>query len=416
MSPTDTLAVHVHTVRQAEAAEEGLRPRPGAELAPLPAAEQARGANTELPGRRDAANQAPAADEDDLDAVDLTICAEQALLGEVLHLAAKGQNAIPTLTRWGLVPSDFYRPYHQAVFQAMLTVSRVRRPPSPQEVLARLRADPDLPGHVARNGVRLVELMEATPGAGSLPGVAQMVIEASLRRLIERWSIRLTQVASRLEAAAGEVDAAALGEHLQTAAAQFADHSDRLRQMPGAERAAGAPPMVAPPREPAVPVADAAAARLEKELLASLVAYPAWIDSVAGFLRPEYLSPGLPRALYGVLLELRGAGTRVDVLTVAWQARRHGLPGADKVPTLLANGAPWPLDLARQIHAHAITALVVETARALHTLSSDLRSTPTQTLNYVVEAVTRLRRSVSDYQNTHGISATATEGQDQRAA
>ncbi|MEU8310825.1 DnaB-like helicase N-terminal domain-containing protein [Actinomadura sp. NPDC048955] len=335
-------------------------------------------------------------DDAEPEPVDLTILAERALLGEVLHLAAAGQNPIPTLTRWGLRPHDFYRPYHQAAFRAMDSVSRTGRAPHPGLVLTQLPADQELESRVARDGLHLIELMEAAASRRSLPATARMVLEASIRRLIERWSIRIAQVAERHDEAA-EVDVAAVTEHVRAAAAQIRGHQERLQALPRVPRTAALSAPPAPRRLLRETQTTAAAVRVELQLLASLIAYPVFIDQTVSSLDPHHLSPGLPRALYQVLLGLREADARIDLLTVAWQARLHGLTDADRVPALLAAGVPWPLELARRVHAHAIVDLTTDAAHLLKTIAYELRFTSHYMLELATGVLEQLLHHVTGY-------------------
>src|SRR5262249_13691867 len=124
---------------------------------------------------------------------DLAIRAEQALLGEMLQLAAAGSPR-PMAGAAAVRPSDFYRPHHRAVFEAADRLRIRRCLPTPQAVLAELAADPDLPRSLAADGLKLIDLMEASTGPATMPVAAQLIVEAALRRRVHEWAIHLRQI------------------------------------------------------------------------------------------------------------------------------------------------------------------------------------------------------------------------------
>jgi replicative DNA helicase len=94
----------------------------------------------------------------------LVIRAEQALLGAVLSDPA-GQGHLLDL----LEPDDMTRPYHGQVLAAMKRLRERGAEPGPLALHAELGHDPDLPRHVAHDGVLLANLMEAAPRPGHAP-------------------------------------------------------------------------------------------------------------------------------------------------------------------------------------------------------------------------------------------------------
>ena len=93
----------------------------------------------------------------------LAIRAEQALLGTVM--SDPGQAAVLDLVRAG----DMLRPYHGQVLAAVQRLRGRGAAPEPVAVRAELAADPDLPPSVSRDGVLLIELLEAAPRPGMRP-------------------------------------------------------------------------------------------------------------------------------------------------------------------------------------------------------------------------------------------------------
>jgi DnaB-like helicase N terminal domain len=325
----------------------------------------------------------------------LTVRAEQALLGEILHLAAAGQDPMEQLT-WGVAADDFYRPYHQQVFAAAVRLSERGQTALPQAVSAELADDPDLPAHMTTDSVRLIDLMGHAPGSGSLPTVVLMVMEAALRRKVSQWGIRMAQ------AVAENLDFRTLHTYVDTVVAEAIGWRRRIRRLPEPKMTRRRDQNDDPrPYLRLSAGADPSVTQLETDLLASLTGYPEQIPDITAWLREEYLTPGWTQSMYRLMTDRHRRGGRIDPLSLAWLAQRHGLPDPEQILTLLAGGRPWGEHLARQVHTGAVRALTQTTANRLDVISDNLQMPPHSVLDEITTTLTELQRHIGHYLAVH---------------
>lgn len=116
--------------------------------------------------------------------------AERATLGAILHEPDRADEIADQLT-----PSDFYRPYHRAVWAAILRLREQGRKPTPGAIRGELPQQAEIAAHIGRDGIPLVELMQAAPRPGSLRRYVDMVAEASLHRRVDLLGQHLAHVA-----------------------------------------------------------------------------------------------------------------------------------------------------------------------------------------------------------------------------
>ena len=102
--------------------------------------------------------------------------AEESVLGAILLSPVDGATEAVDLLR----PADFYRPAHQAVFEAVIALYDANEPIDPITVSSRLRASGDL----ERVGgiVFLARLLDQVPTASNLSYYANLVKAAAMRR------------------------------------------------------------------------------------------------------------------------------------------------------------------------------------------------------------------------------------------
>lgn len=317
---------------------------------------------------------------------DLAIRAEQALLGDILHLAAAGHPQ-PTAAASPVLPDDFYRPYHRQVLQSVLRLTARRELPTPQRVLAELPNDPDIPQELACDGRRLSELMHAATGAKTLPSAVQIVLEAALRRRMAAWSVMLRHHAER-EVRDGEY----VTHHVDVLRGEVTWWRNRFGPIAPAREgpAALAVPQLRLPTEP-----GATAPAVEVDLLASLVTFPCQLTQIPAWLSPEHLTGDWTRRLYQGIVNAYQDGQPVDSLSVARLASRVGVPDSGHLVSLLSEGMAWGHELAREIHDRAVTGLTRQAAQRLETLSGDLELTPGQVLDQAAGTLTDLHGHVA---------------------
>ncbi|WP_441245282.1 DnaB-like helicase N-terminal domain-containing protein [Kitasatospora sp. McL0602] len=250
--------------------------------------------------------------------MDALLKGEQAVLGAVLLDPAE----LDRLS-W-LMPADFYRPVHQALFAAMRTINARERPTR--------EADGTVPmswltGTVAEAGrhVRGLSasyahtLIAACPRPQNAPVYGRMVLEGSIHRTVTEHAIRLEHVA-RVDAEQQQVDGVL--HHADVLADVLSDLASRW----GTEPRPLAPPSTAaglaqPTPMPVVP----AQTEDEQFLLAVLVSQPSAMAEVYDWLRPgDFAEPGNGQ-VYRCLGALHHRGEPIDEVTALWEVQRRGL-------------------------------------------------------------------------------------------
>lgn len=163
--------------------------------------------------------------------------AEQALLGSILsdeYARATGKTAaarprmLDRVAGW-IRPGDYLRPYHAAVWSALLNIRQRGQLATPEAVRAELAHSPEL-GPQSRQDATLVhQLMEAAPVAGRAETYGGMVVEAALHR-------RMHSTAARLETAAHSNDRDRIAAARAQAQQQVEMMRTRWDQVPPAVR------------------------------------------------------------------------------------------------------------------------------------------------------------------------------------
>ncbi len=352
-----------------------------------------------------------------------SIQAEQALLGAVLSDAVGQQHVLD----W-LCPDDMHRPYHGQVLAAMQRLRARGVPPGPHEVRAELGKDPHLPATVARDGVRLVELMERSPREGHAPAYAAMVIDASIHDGLGLAGSRLAQAAEAgnldgalrqarqarrdAEAAAARWEAlpeqlrrelpvpgrdATVGAEIARRAKAVRDELARLRDdmwVTGShdvqERLAGIAQQIAETaalsasrtarRQAAAearPHSNEAHAAGERALR-DLAAGPQHLSDVQGWLKPPHFASRRHGELYQLMADLHAAGRPVDPVTVSWEAARRGVAMTpEQVSAAVAGGtAAFAVPSARSAHEHGVLAQTAQAGCDIQAQASDPASSP----------------------------------------
>lgn len=129
--------------------------------------------------------------------------AERAFLGAILLLGLTESGRPQQGTTAALLRRDhFYDPEHRLIFATVVHLLEAGQPVDPITVAGRLRSVPAQEGgaRLADHrdvGVRLHDLMQATPCAASAGWYADLVAEAAVRRRVQEAGRRLEQAASR---------------------------------------------------------------------------------------------------------------------------------------------------------------------------------------------------------------------------
>ncbi|REF00521.1 DnaB-like helicase N-terminal domain-containing protein [Thermomonospora umbrina] len=343
-----------------------------------------------------------------------TIRTEQALLGELLHRAIDARtdpapggphhraatrsgpahrNAVAALSHWGLRASDFLRPYHQQVYAAMQRLTKASTSIRPHTVRAELANDPDIPTHLALDGVRLLNLMAAATAQTDLTSLTALVLDCSTRRRVTLWGLRLAEAARSLPD--DLFTRPGPPPHADTVPLLVGDiHVIRHDLHRWRHRWTRLPIQVRhhldttpPPRTDSARTIDAASTALdtrhrhdtvdllrhEVDVVAGIATHTRHLEEIRRWLRPEHFTTRHGRTLFELLLERTDRGQGIDPLTLAWMAQRHGLEAVAAQRTLLDalhDGQPWVHDTASRLHAHAVREAAIDTARRIATLAA----------------------------------------------
>jgi hypothetical protein len=116
---------------------------------------------------------------------------------------------------------------------------------------------------------------------------------------------------------------------------------------------------------PSGPEAEAASA----QALRDLVAAPACLPAVRGWLRPGHFARPEQGELYAVMRDMDAAGLPVDPVTVSWEAARRGVP-ADAAE--LAEGmGPFAVASAREVHRRGLLAQAERAGRDIQAAAAE---------------------------------------------
>ncbi|MFT9784647.1 DnaB-like helicase N-terminal domain-containing protein [Streptomyces rhizosphaericola] len=243
--------------------------------------------------------------------------AEQALLGALL--------LDPTLLEGlaELAPASFGNPFHAALFAAMRTV------PAPEEHAHRAGLD-WLNAVLAQAQTEtagltpsfLHSLISACPRQNHAPAYAAMIRSEHARRTIRQHAERLAQAAAdtTVPDRPGHALAAAdaLARHLDELASRFPSHSGPMPRTP-------------PPPPPPPPTDAQEALEAEQWLLASGVAWPAYVREMRWLNADDFLHP-VHAGLWQCVTTLAHRGDPVDPITVLWEAQHRGVLAAGITP------------------------------------------------------------------------------------
>jgi hypothetical protein len=274
------------------------------------------------------------------------LLAEQATLGALVL----DPGHLPEVAAW-LRSADFTDPWHAQVFMTMLERHRggasVELPDLARALVERL-------GARRADVVRLADLLHVTPRRPAAATYARMVAESGLRREVAGQGVLLkagalqsaltcesVPVASTCALVDAGLDAAARRWALATGAPDPGPETPlalrpalRNRELRvGADKILGAHPG----RDPL------AERRHVIELIGALIAHPESIPPVASWLSPTRIAAPQWRTVYAAAVELAERGQAVDVVTVAWEARRlahHGVepPGLRELRQAVDDG------------------------------------------------------------------------------
>ncbi len=342
------------------------------------------------------------------------ILAESALLGAVLADPPAHQHLLDIVQA-----ADFERPWHVQVLAAMNRLRARAVLPGALAVYEEIQKDGDVPATVARDGVVLANLIEASPRPAHARAYAAMVVESGIRQQLDLAGARLAQASET-----GDLGAA-LDQAGQTSVVIGACRSRwfvlpdvvssqlpavprwqpvqqirivaragrtttsrsalRARELEAAKPAAAQPSPVSPAQHKAVAHLDAgpdhgdASAEIpDLRALRDLVAAPSAIARVRGWLRPEHFTLPEHGQLYAVMRDLHASRQPVDPLTVAWEASRRGIT-ADPASMCGGTGA-FAVASARNVCRHGTLARIERAGLGIQADSADAALSPPRLL------------------------------------
>lgn len=307
--------------------------------------------------------------------------AERALVGTLLQQPGR----ITTIAQW-LDPEDFRTSVNGTVFahlRDMINESQNPAAVTAQALLDRLLSSGDI-GDRTSIGPYLLNLVATAPSMTSAQPetYAQMVLEASIRRDVERWGMRVAQVTdiqpeladllAAVQTALNQVDA--IGQRWETATALH-NRSRVLSEGGGPTTVARADRWVDP--DSIVSGLDAFAsppderdlATAEETVIASVLIRPEALAGLLDRLYPEDFADRRIGNAFRAAIEIYTAGRRVDPVTVAWEQQRHGAqhgPGMSPawMVEVINHGPVGNLDYATDVVMRgALARLTAEAAR-----------------------------------------------------
>ncbi len=289
---------------------------------------------------------------------DVTQLAEQATLGALLI----APTPLGEVRSW-LRPGDFASLWHEWVYTTLLERQTAGEPIDPVTVGAAM---------VDRFGTRLADvprlhtLLASAPHTAHAAAYARIVLDGGLRREVDGLGVLLRAGALQatldgsqapLMSTCNVVDAGLDAATSRWAHATGQPHDDvvALLALRAATRNLDARESAARYLE-AHPAPDAAAEhRHVVDLVGTLIAQPAHIPDVVGWLPPSRIADPAWRLIYAATIELSELGAPVDLVTVAAASRRyahHGpaLPGLDELREAVEAGwNTYPPQVARTV-------------------------------------------------------------------
>ncbi|WP_372352352.1 DnaB-like helicase N-terminal domain-containing protein [Streptomyces sp. KL116D] len=312
--------------------------------------------------------------------------AEQAVLGAVL-LAPEQL----THLEW-LAAGHFYRPVHQALFDALRKLRNDGHPA--------LSADGPLPvswvtdavGEAGQHVRGLTAayahtLIQACPRTKHAPVYGRMVLEGAIHRTVAQHAIRLHQ-AARADAVQGEVEGA-----LRTADVLTGVLTDLARRWGTDPRPVPhtAGPSAATDIRP--PAQSGQVAEDERFLLAVLAEQPGAMGEVVAWLRPGDFADPTHQHLYRCLGALHHRGEPIDRITLLWEAQRRGLladgtVSSEQLTAVCEGMVPGTADwFGQRVMRSSLTRTAAASARAIRTLAQDEALGPGRLINHALHAL-----------------------------
>ncbi|GAA1890548.1 DnaB-like helicase N-terminal domain-containing protein [Streptantibioticus ferralitis] len=318
--------------------------------------------------------------------MNVLIEAEQAVLGAVL--LDPGQ--LDSLAGW-LSPDHFFRPAHQAVFAAMLTLRSRGHSALTAKGEVPLAWVTDTFAEAARSIRGLTPsyahtLVAACPRAGNAPVYGRMVLEGAIHRSVLEHATRLRQVA--------HTDA------LQGVADNTVGHVQILNNvLDDLSRRWGTDPKPLPPPNHFDHSSTAAIASSDEQaedeqlLIGLLIDRPDGMRQVVEWLRPADFANPICGDLYRCIGALHHRSEPIDALTVQWEAQRRGLfadctLSADQVGVICrSGGAGSPEFLGERVMASSLVRTASASAHMIQELARDESLAPGRLIGYALHAL-----------------------------
>ncbi|MFD4344038.1 DnaB-like helicase N-terminal domain-containing protein [Streptomyces coelicoflavus] len=309
--------------------------------------------------------------------------AEQAVLGAVLLDPEQ-------LTHLDWLAADhFYRPVHQALFNALRKLRNDGHPALSADGPLPLSWVTDAVGEAGQHVRGLTAayahtLIQACPRTEHAPVYGRMVLEGAIHRTVAQHAIRLHQ-AARADAVQGEVEGA-----LRTADVLTDVLTDLARRWGTDPRPV--PPAAAPSADTDIPppAQTGQVAEDERFLLAVLTEQPGAMDEVVAWLRPgDFADPTLGQ-LYRCLGALHHRGEPIDRITLLWEAQRRGLLAngtlsSEQLTAVCEGMVPGSADwFGQRVTRSSVTRTAAASARATRTLAQDEVLGPGRLINHAL--------------------------------
>ncbi|MGV9524883.1 DnaB-like helicase N-terminal domain-containing protein [Streptomyces griseus] len=312
--------------------------------------------------------------------------AEQAVLGAVL-LAPEQL----THLEW-LAAGHFYRPVHQALFDALRKLRDDGHPALSADGPLPLSWVTDAVGEAGQHVRGLTAayahtLIQACPRTEHAPVYGRMVLEGAIHRTVAQHAIRLHQ-AARADAVQGEVEGA-----LRTADALAGVLTDLARRWGTDPRPV--PPTAGPSAatDTLPPAQRGQVAEDERFLLAVLAEQPGAMGEVVAWLRPGDFADPAHGQLYRCLGALHHRGEPIDRITLLWEAQRRGLladgtVSSEQLASVCEGMVPGSADwFGQRVMRSSVTRTAAASARAIRTLAQDEVLGPGRLINHALHAL-----------------------------
>ncbi|MFJ1642615.1 MULTISPECIES: DnaB-like helicase N-terminal domain-containing protein [unclassified Streptomyces] len=312
--------------------------------------------------------------------------AEQAVLGAVLLDPEQ-----LTHLEW-LAAGHFYRPVHQALFDALRKLRDDGHPALSADGPLPLSWVTDAVGEAGQHVRGLTAayahtLIQACPRTEHAPVYGRMVLEGAIHRTVAQHAIRLHQ-AARADAVQGEVEGA-----LRTADALAGVLTDLARRWGTDPRPV--PPTAGPSAatDTLPPAQSGQVAEDERFLLAVLAEQPGAMGEVVAWLRPGDFADPAHGQLYRCLGALHHRGEPIDRITLLWEAQRRGLladgtVSSEQLASVCAGMVPGSADwFGQRVMRSSVTRTAAASARAIRTLAQDEVLGPGRLINHALHAL-----------------------------